>query len=122
MFKTHSSKIWETKGWVATSTRAQRNYGNALKLEPSWRGSRRFPDSAARAKRNPIAEITFRRFSHVSHSLWKLSHSERIPSAFGTHSIPIRHSFALTAIACGPKTPLSTHIVNLGNSNLPASS
>jgi hypothetical protein len=91
-----------------------------MKLEPSWRRPRRFPDYAERAMRKPAAENGFRRFCRFSHSLWRLSHSERIPSAFGTHSIPIRHSFDQPAFARGPKPPLAAQIVNLGNSNLPA--
>jgi hypothetical protein len=117
MFKTHSSRNCGAKESVALSARAPRNYAGARTLGPSKRGSRRFPEYAEPAKRNPIAEITFRRFPRFSLSLWRLSHSECIPSAFGTHSIPIRHSFALTPIARGPKTPPSAHIVNLGNPN-----
>jgi hypothetical protein len=70
-----------------------------MTIDPSGCRQRCFPDHADSAKRKPCAEIMFRRFIRFSHSLWRLSHSERIRHL----SRAIRHSFDSAAIARSPK-------------------
>ncbi len=114
VFKTQRLQICAVLKCIATSLRRAPNYSDSASLFRHSRRPSQFRNHADRAWRKTRAQLAFRRSASFTESIWKLSHSRRIPSAFGTHPAPIRHSFFIPTVAPSPRKARLAHIGNLG--------
>jgi hypothetical protein len=119
VFKTQCSRICAEREHTAASLRCAPICSDTARVARRSPRRSQFRNHTDRAARNPRTQTAFRRFARFTKSIWKLSHSRRIPSAFGTHPVPIRHPFLIPTVAPTPKPALLAHIGNLGNLQTP---
>jgi hypothetical protein len=99
---------------VATSLRCAPICSDTTRIARRSRRRSQFRDHTDRKGANLASNLRSGDLRASQKSNWKPSHSRRIPSAFGTHPVPIRHPFFIPTVATTPKPALLAHIGNLG--------